>query len=226
MSGVMIKELPSEERPRERLQRYGAHALSTQELLAIVLRTGTGGRSAIDLAEELLKDHKDIRGIACASVEQLAKIKGIGPVKGIQIAACIELGRRLQEMRADRREIKSPQDAVDLLMPRLRDADKELFYGILLDSRARIIREVEISKGSLNNSIVHPREVFKAAITASAESIIVAHNHPSGDPTPSPEDRRVTARLQEAGKLMGIELVDHLIIGDGRWVSLKECGFL
>ena len=145
MSNVTIKELPSEERPRERLFQYGAHALSTQELLAIVLRTGVEGASAIAVASELLKEHENLRGIACASVTELTKIKGIGKVKGIQIAACIELGRRLHQIRTDRQEIRSPQDAIDLLMPHLRDADKEVFHGIFLDSRARVIKDAPIS---------------------------------------------------------------------------------
>lgn len=222
---VGIKELPSEERPRERLARYGPRNVSNAELLAIVLRTGTRERSALGLAEYLLKEH-GLRGIANASVEELTRIKGVGPVKAVQIAACVELGRRLEKEPRHRRAVCSPEEAADLLKPHLRDAAKENFVALLLDSKNMVIREEAISVGSLDSSIVHPREVFKTAIAASAASVIVAHNHPSGDPTPSPEDRRVTARLVESGKLLGIDVVDHLIIGDGRWVSMREMGLM
>ena len=223
---VGIKELPSEERPRERLARYGPRAVSTAELLAIVLRTGTHERSAVGLAEYLLKSHGGIRGISGATVEELTRTKGVGTVKAVQIAACVELGRRLAVESRDRAAISSPEQAAELLMPRLRDAVKENFVALLLDTKNQLIRCSEISVGSLDSSIVHPREVFKDAIAASAASVIVAHNHPSGDPTPSPEDRQVTARLVDSGRLLGIDLVDHLIIGDGRWVSLRELGLM
>ena len=223
---VGIKELPSEERPRERLMRYGSQAVSTAELLAIVLRTGTQERSALGLAEHLITSHGGLRGISNASVQELTRIIGVGPVKAVQIAACVELGRRLASEGRRREAITSPDEAAEKLMPRLRDATKEHFVALLLDSKNRLIKDSDISIGSLDSSIVHPREVFKEAISASAASIIVAHNHPSGDPTPSPEDRQVTARLVESGRLIGIEVVDHLIIGDGRWVSLRELGLM
>jgi DNA repair protein RadC len=223
---VGIKELPSEERPRERLARYGPRAVSTAEILAIVLRTGTQERSAIGLAEHLIHTFGGLRGIANATVEQLTAVKGVGTVKAVQIAACVELGRRLAAEPRERQAICAPDEAAEILMPRLRDAGKENFVALLLDSKNRLIRVAEVSVGSLDSSIVHPREVFNHAIAGSAASIIVAHNHPSGDPTPSPEDRQVTARLVEAGKLLGIDVVDHLIIGDGRWVSLRELGLM
>jgi len=219
--------LPTEERPRERLLRYGPQALSTAELLAIVLRTGTQERSAIDLAEYLLSQHGGLRGVANASVDELARIKGIGPVKGVQIAACVELGRRLAaHTDVEREAIRSPEDVAHYLLPKLRDVTKEHFISLLLDTRNRVMKMQTVSVGSLDASIVHPREVFKDAIAASAASVIVAHNHPSGDPTPSAEDRKVTARLVEAGQILGIEVLDHLIIGDGRWVSLKQQGLM
>ena len=224
---VGIKELPSDERPRERLAKYGPQALSTSELLAIVLRTGTRERSAISLAQEILKEHKGLRGVANASVDELARTKGIGVVKGVQIAACVELGRRLAEDSRHQLDIiQSPGDAANLFKHRMRDESKEFFEALLLDSKNRVLKRVTVSIGSLNNSIVHPREVFKQAIAASAAGIIVAHNHPSGDPTPSAEDRMVTARLVECGKLVGIDVLDHLIIGDNRWLSLKELGMM
>jgi DNA repair protein RadC len=224
---VAIKEMPSEERPRERLQRYGAQALSTAELLAIVLRTGTKERSAIGLAEHLLSVHGGLRGVANASVDELALVKGLGPVKGVQIAACVELGRRLAAHTDDSRPcIRTPEDVAHLLMPKLRDARKENFVALLMDTKNRVVKEVIVSVGTLDASIVHPREVFKDAVASSAAAVIVAHNHPSGDPTPSPEDRQVTARLCEAGRVMGIEVLDHVVVGDGRWVSLKQLGWM
>jgi DNA repair protein RadC len=224
---VAIKEMPSEERPRERLQRYGPQVLSLGELLAIVLRTGTKERSAIALADHLLKVHGGIRGVANASVDELAKVKGIGPVKGVQIAACVELGKRLSSYTEDSRPcIRTPEDVSHLLMAELRDARKEHFVALLMDTKNRVVKKVTVSVGTLDASIVHPREVFKDAVACSAAAVIVAHNHPSGDPTPSPEDRQVTARLCEAGRVMGIEVLDHVVLGDGRWVSLKQLGWM
>lgn len=225
---VGIKDLPSAERPRERLIRYGPRSLSTAELLAIVLRTGTRQRSALALAEQLVADHNGLQGVATATVEELARLSGVGPVKAVQIAACVELGRRLEAQRGsdERQCIRSPEDAARILMPEMRDAAKETFRSLLLDTRNRVIRQTVVSIGTLDSSVVHPREVFRDAIAASAASILVAHNHPSGDPTPSPEDRKVTDRLAQAGQLLGIELVDHLVIGDGRWVSLKQVGLM
>jgi DNA repair protein RadC len=224
---VAIKELPSEERPRERLQRYGAQALSTAELLAIVLRTGTKERSAIGLAEHLLSLHGGLRGVANASVDEMAQVKGLGPVKGIQIAACVELGKRLASYTEETRPVvRTPEDVAHLLMPEMRDARREHFVALLLDTKNRVLKKCTVSVGSLDSSIVHPREVFKDAVSVSAAAVIVCHNHPSGDPTPSPEDRMVTARLCEAGKVMGIEVLDHVVLGDGRWVSLKQLGWM
>ena len=224
---IAIKEMPSEERPRERLMHYGAQSLSTAELLAIVLRTGTKERSAIGLAEHILSRHSGLRGVATATVDELAGVKGLGPVKAVQIAACVELGRRLAAHTEESRPvIHSPEDVAHLLMPELRDSRKEHFKSLLLDTKNRVIRIVTVSVGTLDSSIVHPREVFKDAIACSAAGMVVAHNHPSGDPTPSGEDRAVTKRLCEAGKIMGIDVLDHIVIGDGRWVSLKQLGWM
>jgi DNA repair protein RadC len=224
---VAIRELPAEERPRERLQLYGPSAVSTAELLAIQLRTGTPERSAIGLGELLLHEFAGLRGVANATLEQMASIKGVGPVKAVQIAAAFELGRRLAALSdEDRPVIRSPQDVAHLLMPELRDVKKEHLKSLLLDAKNRVLKVVTVSIGILDSSLVHPREVFKDAILASAASLIVAHNHPSGDPTPSLEDKRITQRLAETGQIIGIELLDHVIIGDNRWVSLKERGVL
>jgi DNA repair protein RadC len=222
---VAIRELPSEERPRERLQHHGPSAVSTAELLAIQLRTGTQERSAIGLGELLLSEFEGLRGVANATIEEMARIKGVGPVKAVQIAAAFELGKRLAALsEEDRPVIHSPQDVANLLLPELRDVKKEHFKSLLLDTKNRVQKIRTVSIGILDSSLVHPREVFKDAIQASAASIIVAHNHPSGDPTPSAEDKRVTQRLAEAGQILGIELLDHIILGDNRWISLKERG--
>jgi DNA repair protein RadC len=224
---VAIRELPTEDRPRERLQKYGPSALSTAELLAIQLRMGIQGRSALGLAEVLLSQFAGLRGVANACLEELGRVKGIGPVKAIEIAAAVELGRRLAAISDDARPvIHSPQDVANLLLPELRDAKKEHFKSLLMDTKNRVLKIVTVSIGTLDSSLVHPREVFKDAIAASAASLIVAHNHPSGDPAPSAEDRRITQRLAEAGQLLGIELLDHIVIGNDCWVSLKERGLL
>lgn len=224
---VAIREIPSNERPRERLQHYGASALSTAELLAIQLRIGTQERSALGLAELLLSRFEGLRGVANASLEQLSEVKGIGPVKATEIAAAVEIGKRLAALSEEAKPvIHSPQDVANLLMPELRDVKKEHFKSLLLNTKNQIIKVQTVSIGILDSSLVHPREVFKDAILASAASLIVAHNHPSGDPTPSAEDKRITQRLAECGQLLGIELLDHIIIGDNHWISLKQCGLL
>ncbi len=224
---VAIREIPSNERPRERLLRHGPSALSTAELLAIQLRTGTKERSAIGLAEQLLSAFQGMRGVAAASVEELMGVKGVGEVKAVEISASVEFGKRLAVLGADTLPvISSPQDVANLLMPELRDQKKEHLKTLLLDSKNRVLKMCTVTIGILDSSLVHPREVFKDAIIASAASIIVVHNHPSGDPTPSPEDNRVTKRLFDAGKIIGIDLLDHIILGDNRWISLKQSGVI
>lgn len=220
-----IKELPQEERPRERLARYGAGVLSNAEILAILLRTGTRNESAIDLAHRILIQEQGLRYLADSDIEQLSSINGIGQAKAVQIKAAIELGKRLAAFEAGvDKPIKCPKDVADLLMEDMRYLKKEHMKLVLLNIKCNLISVEEISVGSLNASIVHPREVFNPAIRKSSASIIMVHNHPSGDPTPSNEDKAITARIDEAGKLIGIELADHIIIGDGRFVSMKEKG--
>jgi DNA repair protein RadC len=220
-----IKQLPPDERPRERLAAYGPQALTTAELLAILIRVGNAQRSAVSLGEHLLAHFGNVREVACAPVEALAKVHGIGPAKAAQIKAAIEFGSRVSLFSGDARPtIQGPTDVSNLLMPDLRYAKKETLKSLLLTTKNQVIAVKTISIGDLSSSIVHPREVYQDAVIASAASIIIAHNHPSGDPTPSAEDVSVTRRLREAGEILGIELLDHIIIGDGTFVSLKERG--
>jgi DNA repair protein RadC len=216
-----------EDRARARLLRHGAQALSSAELLAVLLRTGEADRTALDVAESLLKRFGGLRGLQRASARELSRVKLVGPVKAPHLAAGLELGRRAAAGAGDPpRTIHGPEDVADLLRNQLHKAKKEHFVVILLDTKNLVIDTVTVSVGSLDASLVHPREVFKEAILASAGGVIVAHNHPSGDLTPSLEDRQVTARLVDAGKLLGIELLDHVILADDRWVSLKRLGVM
>lgn len=224
---LVLRELPKEERPRERLMQHGAGALSNSELLAILLRTGTAKESAVKLAGKVLAASGGLRQLTDLSVAQLTAIKGIGQAKAVQLLAGIELGRRLSRARLeDTPAIRSPREAAELVRDDLRYLNQEHFIVLFLNTKNRVIGKETLFIGSLNASIVHPREVFKSAIQRSSASIICAHNHPSGDPTPSPEDIDVTRRLAEAGKLMGIELLDHVIIADQAHVSMKELGYI
>lgn len=224
---LSIKELPSDERPRERLVKYGAEALSNAELLAIILRVGTQEYSAIGLAEHMLGRLNGIRGIASASVEELSSIKGLGTAKSAQIKAMVELGKRLAVSVGDTRpSIRSPQDAVDILMPYLRDEPQENFVAIFVNTKNEVLRTKSITTGTLDSSLITPRELFREAISMNSASVIIAHNHPSGDPTPSREDIATTKRICQTGEVIGIEVLDHLIIGDGRWLSLKTQGLM
>lgn len=222
-----IKELPTDDRPRERLIQYGPEFLSPAELLAILLRTGTERYSAIGMAEHLIKDFGGLRGVAQMNVEELSKIHGIGPAKAAQIKAAIEFGRRLVSTSGEERyRVRSPQDVYNFLCLDLRDEKREHFIALLMDTKNGIMFRHTVSVGDLSSSIVHPREVFTEAIRRSAASLIVAHNHPSGDPTPSPEDVSVTRRLVEAGEVLGIDVLDHIVLGDNRYISLKERGLM
>lgn len=222
---LAIRDLPTEERPRERLLSHGPDALSTSELLAIILRTGHRGESALGLAERLVASFGSLRHLAEATVEQLSQIKGMGPVKAVEVKAAIELGKRLFAFSPETRPaIRSPADVAHLAMSELRHQTREQFKALLLDTKNQVVRIVTVSVGSLNESIVHPRELYREAIRHSAAAVVVVHNHPSGDPTPSPEDVEVTVRLRDAGRVIGIDLLDHVIIGDGCWVSLRERG--
>ncbi len=222
-----IRDIPMELRPREKLLRHGPGVLSDQELMAIILRTGSREANAVQLAERLLYKFSHLKGINLASVEELSNAApGIGPVKAAQLRAALELGRRLSRQEAEVVQFKSPQDVAAWVMEDLRYLQQEQFRLLLLNTKNMIISWEEISRGSLNASIVHPREVFSQAIKRSAAGVILVHNHPSGDPGPSQQDINVTRRLVEVGKLVGIEVLDHLIIGDGVFCSLKEKGYV
>jgi DNA repair protein RadC len=223
---MMIRDVNIADRPRERLLRQGAKSLSNQELLAILLRTGTKEESVLVLANRVLSTFERLHHLKHATIEEMVAIKGIGEVKAIQILAAIELGRRLsQKQNDDKYTVRSPQDAAAYLMPDMTSLSQEHFVVLFLDVKNQIIHKKTIFIGGLNASIVHPREIFREAVKRSAASIICAHNHPSGVPTPSPEDIEVTKRIQEAGFIIGIELLDHVIIGDHQFISLKEKGY-
>ncbi len=222
---VTIKEMPIDLRPRERLLKDGVESLSDMELMAILLRTGTASVSAIELAAMLLSQFKGLRSILDATVEELSTVKGVGLAKAAQVKAALELGRRLASRPAEEKPcIKSPEDAAGLVMEDMRYLDREYFRALLLNTKNHVLGLETISIGTLNSSSVHPRELFRNAIKRSAAALILVHNHPSGDPTPSREDLAVTKRLEETGKIIGIEVLDHIIIGDNKFVSLKAKG--
>ncbi len=224
-----IKLWPEGERPRERLIANGPESLTDAELLALIIRTGdhAAGLSAIDMGRELIREFGDLRNLSRASVSEICRIKGMGSAKASSIKAALELSnRRSSNTLASGERYTSPNQIFQYYHLRFRDRRKEYVLALLLDGKNRIIREVRISEGSLNQSIVHPREVFNPAVRDSAAALILVHNHPTGDPAPSREDLELTRRLKEAGDLMGIRLLDHVIIGDGSYVSLADKGLL
>jgi len=223
---IPLKNYPEVNRPREKLCHLGPEGLSEQELLAILLRTGTREKSALDLAGDILAGG-GIAALASLSVEELRQKKGIGLAKAAQLKAAIELGRRLGRQKMGARPvIKSPQDAFELVKEEMAYLDREHFRVISLNTKNQVLAIDTVSVGSLNASLVHPREVFKLPIKRSAASLILLHNHPSGDPKPSREDNEITRRLCQAGILLGIEIVDHLIIGQNTYFSMRENGYL
>lgn len=219
-----IKKLPDKERPREKLLMQGKEALNNAELLAILLRTGTKEKSAIELAHEIIAlNDEGLPGLCANTPEELSHIKGVGRAKACQILAAIELGRRVAtHPRKKRITIGKPGDIVDLFMEKMRYYKEEHFCTLLLDTKGKVIEVVEVSVGDLNSAPVHPREVFKQAVRRSAAAVVLIHNHPSGDPTPSNEDLEITFRLIESAEILGINVVDHIIIGDGIYTSLKS----
>jgi DNA repair protein RadC len=224
-SNYRIVDLDESERPRERLARLGAQSLKNAELLAILLRVGMPGENAVQMGERILNDLGGLSGIHRISYEEFCGQHGLGPAKAAQIKAAIELGRRLAvEIPEERPSIHSPADAAALVQYEMGALEQEVLKVILLDTRNHVLQIEEVYQGSLNMSMVRVGEVFKAAVRRNAAAIIVIHNHPSGDPSPSPEDVALTRVIVQAGKLLDIDVLDHLIIGGGRHVSLKEKG--
>ncbi len=221
----MIRDLPQGERPRERLLHYGAGALSTAELLAIILRVGASGENVMRVAEKMLARHGGLPGLAQATIHELCEDKGVGEAKAIQVKASLELGRRLLVAAPhERPQVRAPGDAANLLLAEMSLLMQEHLRTVLLDTRNRVISIPTIYVGSLNAASIRVGEVFREAIRSNCAALIVVHNHPSGDPTPSPEDVQVTRLLVEAGSLLSIDVLDHLIIGQQRFVSMKERG--
>ena len=240
-----IKDLPKDERPRERLREQGPESLRDSDLLAIILKDGFRGTTAVQLGEQILMAFEgDLKRMADNSSKQFEKIKGIGEAKAAQIVAAFELGKRLARFHADRDKITSPSDVADLMMSKMRYLQKEIVCVLCLDTKGGVttkgiagnlsddftwgkkLSEATVFEGTLNASVFHPREIFRFAIEESANSIVLVHNHPSGDPQPSQEDIRATKQLIEAGNHIGIRVLDHIVIGDGIFVSLKEEGFI
>src|SRR5437764_7450270 len=218
-----VRELPSNERPRERLEHFGAAALSLADLLAIILRTGTRGDNALELANKLLAKYGGLPGLVRADFRELCAEHGIGAAKSAQVKAALEIGRRLALVQVDTRyKISTPADAANLVMLEMAYLDTEQMRVLLLDAKSQLVEKVSLYQGTANSSVLRAAEVFRLAIIRNCPGLILCHNHPSGDPTPSPEDIEATKQLVAAGRILDIELVDHLIIGHQRFVSLKE----
>jgi DNA repair protein RadC len=231
MVQIKIREMPQDDRPREKLIARGASSLNDSELIAILLRTGLPGANAIEVAAKLLKRYKSLNGLSRCTVDEIADNPGIGPAKAVQLVAAFGLGQRLANERLSRQKLDSPELVHDLVSAEMRTLHKESLRVILLDTRYHLLRMEEVSLGSVNESIAHPRDVFRPAVISSAYAVIVVHNHPSGDPSPSQSDHSLTRRLAEAAELLQIKLLDHIIIGapaEGRlpYFSFKEAGVL
>ncbi|WP_297377814.1 DNA repair protein RadC [uncultured Helcococcus sp.] len=223
MNNYTIKEISKNDRPMEKLYNYGKEVLSDSELLAIILGSGHKNKNAIFLADEILKVYFKDKNLLFASIDQLMEINGIGLSKASRIIASLELGKRLSKYETmNNISLTSPDSVANYLFDHFRDSYREEFLILILDTKNKIKASKTVSIGSINQTLVHPREVFRFAITNNANSIILSHNHPSGDPSPSHEDILITKRLQEAGKLIGIKVLDHIIIGHDRYISLRE----
>lgn len=227
-NNLKIKDMPKSERPKEKLLTYGAEVLSNSELLAIILRTGMVGENVLELSNRLLSELEGLDGILSATFDDITSIKGIKDAKASQLLALAELFKRFRTLKAMQKEVKitSPKDVTNLLMGEMDDLNQEVLKVILLNTKNIVIGTRDVFKGSLNTSIVHPREIFKQAINKNSASIIICHNHPSGDPTPSQEDINITLRIKECGNIIGIQLLDHIIIGKNKFISLKEKGLI
>ena len=231
MSQINIREMPPDERPREKLAAHGAAALTDPELIAILLRTGVPGKNVLEVARHLLHEFGSLGGLSRCTVDELAQIHGVGFAKAVQLVAAFGLGARLARETLSKQKIDSPELVNELLGPEMRRLHKESLRVILLDTRYHLIRVEEVSIGSVNESIAHPRDIFRPAMIASAYAVIVAHNHPSGDSSPSQTDHSLTRRLAEAAELLQIKLLDHIIIGapseqSPGYFSFKEAGVL
>jgi DNA repair protein RadC len=218
-----VHDIPQDERPRERLQKYGADSLALSELLAIILRTGTAGENVIELSGKLLAKYNGLAGLMSADFHELSSEHGLGPAKTAQMKAALELGKRLSMLQPEKRyQIKSSADAANLVKMEMMFLDHEEMHILLLDTRNQLVEHIKRYKGTVNSSVLRSAEIFRSAIVRNCPSVIICHNHPSGDPTPSPEDMDVTEQLVASGKLLDIEVLDHLIIGNPRFVSLKQ----
>jgi DNA repair protein RadC len=228
MTSYRIKEWSASDRPRERLEAVGAAALTTRELVALLVGSGLEGRTAVDVAEDLLqRGEGSLRRLAARPVAELRQTRGVGAAVAARVAASLELGRRLaREGPLERGRIRSPADVFERCAPTMRDLLHEEFRVLLLNTQHAVMREIVVTRGILDASVVHPREVFRPAVAESAAALILVHNHPSGDPAPSPEDREVTRQLADAGRIIGIPVLDHVIVGDARYVSFVEAGYL
>lgn len=225
---LRMLDIPENERPKEKLLRYGAESLSNPELLAIVLRTGTKGENVLNLSQKIITELNGLNGILNASVKEMTKIKGVKEAKASQILAIAELFRRFNTYKSfnEFKRITSPREVANMLYGEMGTSNQEVLKLIILNTKNEVVKIKDVFKGSLNSSLVHPREIFNEAIRSSAASIIICHNHPSGDPTPSSEDIKVTTRINQSGDIIGIKLIDHIIIGRNNYVSLKEKGIL
>lgn len=227
---MAIREMPRDERPREKLIKHGVHSLSNAELIGIIIQTGCQDATAVELGQRVLRafdnDLSAFFGMSIEELERNERLKGIGPAKACQIKAAIELGRRVNTHPPEQPKIGSPGDVAALLTDKLRYLKQEHFMVLLLDNKNKVIKTETISIGTINASLVHPREVFVKAIRQHAAAVILAHNHPSGDPRPSAEDRAITKRLLESGELLGIPVLDHVVIGGADYVSFKESGYI
>jgi DNA repair protein RadC len=225
-----IKKWPEEERPRERLLKFGTGGLSTAQLLAIILRSGNRDKSAIELARELLMRFDGLKEVEDAAAAELSQIKGMGSAKVAQLKAAFELGRRLLQNQEDAAlknpSFKNGKEVYEYYRPKFYGMKKERFLCALLDTKNRVFKEIIVSEGTLTSSLVHPREVFRDAIKEAAASVMFVHNHPSGDPNPSKDDISITERLVETGRVIGINVLDHIIISDGKYLSLLEKGYI
>lgn len=226
-NNIKISDIPSSERPIEKLMNFGADTLSNQELLAVILRCGTKGQNILTLSEKILSEVHGLNGILNVTYDDIKRIKGVKTVKASQILALAELFRRFNTLKADNKiTIRSSKDVAEMLMIEMADLNQEILKLIILNTKNKIIKIKDVFKGTLNSSLVHPREIFCEAIKSSGASIIICHNHPSGDPNPSEEDINITVRIKECGKIIGINLLDHIIIGDKKYSSLKEKGII